>query len=260
MHPPTSERFNGGLSSPVLISRTLTLLVCLLSIPEDLSAGSITQKLWQENEDIYSEILEHPFLLQLQDGTLNRDVFAFYIVQDLFYLREFAKALKAIAAKAPNEEWKNTLIEHAEGTLSEEKKLHESIFEEYGITPEAEQGMTPAPEAFAYTTYLLATAHEGSFSEGVAILLPCYWIYWEVGKRLSKNGSKEPTFQKWIDTYASEDYGAVVLEMIKITETVAKAAGKEELRKMKEHYRRGCRYEWMFWDSAFHMRTWPPVE
>ena len=241
-------------------TRFLTLLFLVLFVPADLSAGSITRKLWEENEDIYGAILEHPFLRQLQDGTLDRDVFAFYIVQDLFYLREFAKALKAIAAKAPTEEWRQLLNEHAEGTLSEERKLHESIYEEYGITPEAEKEMIPAPEAFAYTSYLLATAHEGTFSEGIAILLPCYWIYWEVGKSLSKSGSKEPIYQKWIDTYASEEYGAAVMKMIEIAERTAKSADKEEFRRMEEHYRRGCRYEWMFWDSAFHMRQWPPVK
>ena len=246
--------------SKLWVPRLLTSLFLALFIYSDLSAGSITLELWQENEDIYEAILEHPFLRQMQDGTLDKDIFAFYIVQDLFYLREFAKALRIIAAKAPSEEWAELLNNQAEGTLKEERKLHDSIYGEYGITSEAEREMIPAPEAFAYTTYLLATAHEGSFSEGITLLLPCYWIYWEVGKNLSKNGSKDPIYQKWIDTYASEEYGAAVVEMIRIVERVAKSASREEFQKMKDHYRRGCRYEWMFWDSAFHMSRWQPVE
>lgn len=242
------------------LTQLLTSLFLALFISADLSAGNITRELWKENEDIYEAILEHPFLRQLQDGTLDKDIFAFYIVQDLFYLREFAKALRVIAAKAPTEEWAELLNKQAEGTLNEERKLHESIYEEYGITPEAEGEMIPSPEAFAYTTYLLATAHEGSFSEGITLLLPCYWIYWEAGKNLSKKGSKDPTYQKWIDTYASEEYGAAVVEMIEIVEKVAKSTSREEFKKMKDHYRRGCRYEWMFWDSAFYMSRWQPAE
>ena len=38
----------------------------------------------------------------LTDGTLPRDCFAFYVVQDALYLRDYAKTLAVVAAKAPD--------------------------------------------------------------------------------------------------------------------------------------------------------------
>ena len=34
---------------------------------------------------------------------------------------------------------------------------------------------------------------------------------------------------------------------------------KDLREKMKEHFRRASRYEWMFWDSAYGQRRWPPT-
>ena len=53
-----------------------------------------------------------------------------------------------------------------------------------------------APTNLAYTSYLLATAHAGPFHEAVAALLPCYWIYWEVGKELERAGAADKAEQQ----------------------------------------------------------------
>jgi thiaminase/transcriptional activator TenA len=75
---------------------------------------------------------------------------------------------------------------------------------------------------------------------------------------LSKEGSRDDIYQKWIDAYASEGYGKVVQEILDIVDVVAAEATQEQLAQMRKLYRRGCRYEWMFWDSAYHLRKWPP--
>ena len=67
-----------------------------------------------------------------------------------------------------------------------------------------------APTSLAYTSYLLATARGGSYAEGVGAVLPCYWIYWEVGKELLRRGSPDPRYQRWIDIYSGEEFGEVV--------------------------------------------------
>ena len=52
-------------------------------------------------DDIYAAILRHPFVAGLTDGTLPREAFRHYIVQDAHYLRGYARALALCAAKAP---------------------------------------------------------------------------------------------------------------------------------------------------------------
>ena len=58
-------------------------------------------ELWPLMEPIYAEILRHPFLTGLTDGTLAPDTFVRYLRQDGYYLRDYARALAVLGAKAP---------------------------------------------------------------------------------------------------------------------------------------------------------------
>src|SRR5262249_12291488 len=180
-----------------------------------------TTELWQSIEPIYAAILRHPFVTGLTDGSLPRASFQFYAVQDALYLREFARCLSMAAARAPRDEWIIMFNEHAAGALKVERALHESFFAEFGLSPRDVASTPLAPTNVAYTSYLLAAAHAAPFHEAVAALLPCYWIYWEVGKTLERAGSPEALYARWIGTYASADFGDVVQAVLDCADIVA---------------------------------------
>lgn len=239
---------------------SLLPLVCVSLVCPRLASAqeAFSERAWEGSLPVYEAILEHPFLAGLTDGTLPRERFVFYLIQDAAYLRDFARALEVVAEKAPREEWAALLRTHARETLDEEVKMQEEIFRRYGVS-ERQQRETPrAPDAFAYTRFLLAAVHEGSFGEGMAALLPCYWIYWEVGRELARKGSPEPAYQQWIDAYSSEAYGQAVRQVIGMVDEWAAAASDEERARMSEVFAIGSRYEWMFWNAAWERQEWPP--
>jgi thiaminase/transcriptional activator TenA len=218
---------------------------------------ALTAELWSSIETIYAAILRHPFLRGLTDGSLDRASFRFYAVQDALYLREFARALSLAAARAPEDDWIVMFNEHAAGALRVERALHESFFKEFGLAP-ADVAATPmAPTNVAYTSYLLAVAYGAPFHEAMAALLPCYWIYWEVGKTLERAGSPEPLFARWIDTYASEEFGGVVRAVLSATDATAGRLGPAEREAMRRHFATTSRYEWMFWEMGYRREAWP---
>jgi thiaminase/transcriptional activator TenA len=218
---------------------------------------STTGALWRAIEPIYAAILAHPFLRGLTDGSLPGETFRFYAVQDALYLRDFARALSLAAAHAPREEWIIMLNEHAAGALTVERTLHESFFEDWGLTPEAVTATPLAPTNLAYTSYLLAVASGRPFHETIAALLPCYWIYWEVGKTLERASSRDPLYARWIGTYASEEFGAVVRAVLACTDTLAAPLGDDDRLAMQRHFVTTSRYEWMFWDMGWRREAWP---
>ena len=83
----------------------------LLVPPQSL----FTDELWVSIEPIYAAILRHPFIAGLTDGSLPRERFEFYAIQDALYLREFARALAITGARAPKDDWIVMLTEHAAG-------------------------------------------------------------------------------------------------------------------------------------------------
>ena len=218
---------------------------------------AFTKELWRSIEPIYAAILRHPFLRGLSDGSLPRESFKFYAVQDALYLREFARALSLAGARAPKDDWIIMFNEHAAGALKVERSLHESFFQEFGLTPKAVASTPLAPTNLAYTSYLMAVAYGAPFHEALAALLPCYWIYWEVGKELERAGSADPLYKRWIGTYASEEFGSVVRAVLSAADEVANGLQELERDAMKAHFVATSRYEWMFWDMGLRREVWP---
>ena len=218
---------------------------------------TFTTELWTSIAPTYAAILRHPFLTGLTDGSLPRASFQFYAVQDALYLREFARALSIAAAHAPEDDWIIMFNEHAAGALRVERALHESFFREFGLGP-GDVAATPlAPTNLAYTSYLLAVAYAAPFHEAVAALLPCYWIYWEVGKELERLGSPDPLYARWIGTYASKEFGGLVMAVLDATNQTAKRLQSAEREAMRRHFVTTSRYEWMFWEMGYRREAWP---
>lgn len=208
-------------------------------------------QLWTSIEPIYAATLKHPFLTGLTDGTLPKDRFEFYLKQDSLYLVAFAEALGLLASKAPRVDWMMTLNQHAIDSVKTERSLHEAI-----LRGAAAQSM--APTNYAYTSHLLATVHRKSFAEGLSALLPCYWIYLEVGRQLKKRGSRNADYQKWIDQYASEGYSKTVGMVLDMINEESKGLNDAVRKDCVDNFVASARYEYQFWDMAWRLEEWKP--
>jgi thiaminase/transcriptional activator TenA len=218
---------------------------------------SFSAMLWDSTADIYAAILAHPFVRGLTDGSLAQPAFTFYVVQDALFLRSYAQALAAVASRAADPAGTEMFSRHAAGIVDVEMSLHDSLLADLDIDAAAVDAAEQAPTTLAYTSYLLAAVRGGSFAEGVGAVLPCYWIYWEVGKHLLGQGSPDPRYQKWIDTYGAEEFGAEALEVIAVADELGPGLAPAERDRMQRHFRATSRYEWMFWDMGYRLEQWP---
>ena len=148
-----------------------------------------TESLWLSIRDIYGRILRHPFIQGLTDGSLDEEAFRFYVIQDALYLKDYARGLALLGAKAPEDRWLMMFADHARDAIVVERALHEGFFKDWQMTDEDVYSTPMAPDNLLYTSYLLRTAYERPFPEALGGFLPCYWIYGEVGKELEKHGS-----------------------------------------------------------------------
>jgi thiaminase/transcriptional activator TenA len=221
------------------------------------SRSGFTGELWAAAEPVVKAILVHPFLRGLSDGTLDLQAFRFYVVEDSLYLTEFARVLSVLASKAPRDEWIVAFDRDAIASLEAERALHESYFKDFGLSEEELRSRPPAPTTLAYTSYLLATVHGSPFTEALSAVLPCYWIYLEVGKALSRRGSPNPLYQRWIDAYGSDSYERTVETVLGILDEAVKDEGPGARSRMIHRFVTASRYEWMFWDMGYRQEAWP---
>ena len=206
---------------------------------------------------IYTEILAHPFLRGLTDGTLPEERFRFYVLQDALYLREYARALSLAGVRSPDESALVMFNEHSAGAITVERSLHEGFLTDLGVSREEVDATGASPTTLAYTSFLLKTATLGDYPEVLGAVLPCYWIYSEVGKALLERGSPNPRYQKWIDTYGGEEFGLLVEAVLELTDEVCEELNLEQRSRVTEAFVTTSRYEWMFWDAAWRLEGWP---
>jgi thiaminase/transcriptional activator TenA len=218
---------------------------------------TFSQDAWQRIAPLYAAILALPFNQELAAGTLARERFTFYMLQDAHYLTHFAKALAVTAARAPDAAALIQFAHSAREAVVVERALHEGFFRDFGITPEQAAATEPSPTCAHYTHYLVALAHNAPYEIAVAALLPCFWIYWEVGKHLLQVARPDNPYQAWIDTYADQAFADGVQRVIAISDTIAADVTPAVREQMQHAFGRAARLEWMFWDSAYRLERWP---
>ena len=142
-------------------------------------------------------------------------------------------------------------------TMPSPVALHATLLPQLGLDPAELDRVPVSPTTLSYTSYLLATVYGGSFAEGLAAILPCYWIYARVGAALLEQGSPDPRYQRWIDTYAGEDFAATVAEVLALADRTGEELSAADDRRASKHFAVTARYEWMFWDAAWRLEHWP---
>jgi thiaminase (transcriptional activator TenA) len=211
----------------------------------------------QAAQPIWEAILAHPFLKELGAGTLPHDRFLYFVRQDYLYLFEFARVLCLGGSKAENLETLEMFAKHAANTIAVERVMHTGFIQRLGLSDHALLESERTPTTQAYTRHLLAVAREGTLGEIVAAVLPCYWIYWEVGRHLATCQPADPIYRDWIKAYGSETFAELVQQQLTLVDRLGVRAPAYESRRMTEHFIQSSRYEYLFWDDAYRLAAWP---
>lgn len=208
-------------------------------------------ELWQVVAGVYDEILAHPFLTGLTDGSLPREAFRHYVVQEAHFLPDYARALAACAVRAPDAAAVQRFAGDAARTVEVEHSLVVELLAAFGLDEAGALSQGAGPTTVGYTSYLVRTCSLGTFPEALGAIVPCYWIYARVGEKLLKESSPDPLYAWWIETYGGEEYQETVAGVLDLLDQVPMTPA------VLERALTTARYEWMFWDAAWRQERWP---
>ncbi|MCA1030829.1 thiaminase II [Bacillus timonensis] len=218
---------------------------------------SFSQLVRKEANAIWEASFEHPFVKGIGTGQLSLENFRYYVMQDAYYLTHFAKVQALGAAKASDLYTTSRLAAHAQGTHEAELLLHENFSKRLGITKEEQENFRPAPTAYAYTSHMYRAAYSGHLGDIIAAILPCYWLYYEIGEKLQNCHPDEPIYQEWIAAYGGEWFRELVEEQIQRLDEIAEKVTEADRERMKEHFMISSHYEYLFWEMAYRLEKWP---
>jgi thiaminase/transcriptional activator TenA len=220
---------------------------------------AFSETAWHRTAQLRSAIHKLPFNTELAAGTLSRERFRGYIIQDAIYLGQYSRALAIAGAKAPDAESLHAFVQSALEAVSVEQALHERYLAEFGVEAAQLGAAEPSPDCLGYANFLLATAYHEPWNVLVAALLPCFWIYWDVGRAIAQHAKSDNPYHAWIETYADEQFGDAVGQVIAIADRAAIATTPAGQTRMLDAFMRSSLYEWLFWDSAYQQRGWPSL-
>ncbi len=203
---------------------------------------------WHANQGIYAKIMQHPFNHELLNGTLDQGKFSYYIEQDSIYLKAFSKTLAIIASKLPTSDLITQFIDFSKGAIvAEQDGVHEYFKKRLQLRPSSKISLA----CMGYTSYLLRCVAIETVEVAIAAVVPCFWVYNCVGKYFADNSTPNNLYQRWIDTYASDDFSAGVNAILKIVNNCYLNANDSTRQLMLKAFATSMVWEYRFWDDAY---------
>ncbi len=207
------------------------------------------KQLRDDCKNVWESYVNHPFVQQLANQTLPKTQFLNWMVQDYFYLIQYARAYALLAYKAhtiPQMQSASTILH---GLLHEEMALHRAILESAGIDLTT---ATESLETLAYSRYIIDRAQSGDILDLVVTLAPCLAGYGEIGLRLVANTPLENhPYRDWIETYSSPAYHSLIHEGLAQLESLAETHGATARYPMLlRQFRQSVQLETAFWNAG----------
>ncbi|MFJ5957103.1 bifunctional hydroxymethylpyrimidine kinase/phosphomethylpyrimidine kinase [Paenarthrobacter sp. NPDC092416] len=210
--------------------------------------GDFAARLWAAATEELDAIYGLNFIQELQSGALSESQFSYYLAQDAIYLNGYSRVLARAGALAPSEEEQLFWARGSQMCLEVESELHRNWLSTRQASTET------GPVTKSYVDHLLASSASGSYAVLLAAILPCYWLYAEVGQQLhgayvEAGAPAGHPYAEWLRTYADEEFAAATRKAIDYTATAAASASAQEWEAMLEAFAHSCRYETAFFDA-----------
>jgi hydroxymethylpyrimidine/phosphomethylpyrimidine kinase len=213
-----------------------------------LAAGDFVEVLRAESGAYLEAIYGLEFIRDLAAGSLAEKQFGYYLAQDAIYLNGYSRVLARASALAPTEAAQLFWARSAQQCLEVESELHRSWLSTRTVQP------VLGPVTKSYVDHLLAASASGSYAVLVAAVLPCFWLYAEVGQTLhaqflAAGAPADHPYAEWLRTYADEDFAQATREAIALADDAGRRGSEDERAAMVVAFKQSCQLEVDFFDA-----------
>lgn len=213
------------------------------------------ERLLDATKDIWKKYNEHPFVLGIQYGTLDKEKFRYYIVQDYLYLEDYAKTFAVGVAKAKNLKIANLFAKYI-NVMNGELDIHNGYLAKLGVTQEEIESTPRALDNLSYTSYMLRVAYEEGQAEIFAAILACAYSYEVIAKNIVKNNPSsvdDEFYGDWVKGYISDGYAAENAVLLEVMDSLTEEYTEQQIQHLTDIFVACSRYELAFWEMAWNM-------
>ena len=217
---------------------------------------SISTRLRTDADHIWQQIFNLPFVTELFRGTLPREKFHMYMLQDYSYLVDAVRNFSTIASRATSIDVMRDVLEIAHIEATSELQGYEECLRALGYTLDDAVKVEPLLVNVSYRNFLLATSSLRSTQEALVSVLPCFWSYLDMAEYHKEvlDNNQNTLYVDWASVYLTEDYRRLVEHLKRL---VNRVCGDFPYRILKETFLTSSRYEYLYWDAVYTMKAWP---
>lgn len=214
-----------------------------------------TDRLLEATKELWRAYNEHPFVKGIEDGTLDREKFRYYIIQDYLYLEEYAKVFAIGVAKAKSIETAQLFSKYIE-VMNGELDIHNGYMGLFQVCEEEIRKTTRSLDNLSYTSYMIRVAYEEGEAEILAAILSCAYSYEVIAKNIVKNNPisvNDAFYGTWIKGYASNEYEVENIILLHTLNRLTQNYTEEQVQHLVDIFVACSRYEMAFWEMSWSM-------
>lgn len=215
-----------------------------------------TERLLWETKDIWRQYDQHPFVLGIRNGTLEKEKFRYYIIQDQLYLEDYAKTFAVGVAKAKSLKTANLFAKYI-AVMNGELDVHDGYHARLRVTREEIASTPRALDNLSYTSYMLRVAYEEGEAEILTAVLSCAYSYEVIAKNIVREAPasvNDAFYGAWIKGYASDDYAKENTVLLEALDRLTEGYTEQQIRHLVDIFVACSRYELAFWEMSWTMR------
>lgn len=215
-----------------------------------------TERLLSAVKEIWDAYNEHPFVLVIQDGTLDQEKFKYYIIQDFLYLEEYAKVFALGIAKAKSPETTALFSKYVALLTEGEMDIHRGYMGKFAVSRKELEAAHRALDNLSYTSYMLRVAYEEGEAEILAAILSCAYSYEVIARKIVERNPAaldHPCYGDWVKGYANPQYSEANVLLLETTDRLTQHYTEQQVRHLVNIFISCSRYELAFWELAWNM-------
>lgn len=212
----------------------------------------------RENMPIWDDCLKTDFIRGIADGTLPRECFKGYMVDDSLYLREYARVFAWGMLKAKTMEDIRTCYSMLSYVNEGEGSTRLYYLREFHITDEDIQPLPLRPQNYAYTQAMITAAKTGEgVVECLMACLPCMLSYGYIFRKVIDGDPSllDGFYGRYLKDYLNPGFDVICEHWLSFVEEQCKSLSPERLEQCRKAFTESSYHELHFWEMSAQPRT-----
>jgi thiaminase/transcriptional activator TenA len=211
-----------------------------------VTGGRASESLLDSASGLWSRIVVHPFVIAVADGTLDKEAFDRWLVEDHAFVAGFRRFLAGLVSLAPDEATREVLV-GALVPLDAELQLFDEEASRRGL----DLAVEPGPTTLGYTSFVRASLQEG-YDVALTVLYGAEKAYFDAWSSVRERARETSEYWLFIDNWSSDAFGAWVRQIASMLD----ALSSDPTAAMRIAFDRVVRFELRFWDAVHRGESW----